>query len=58
METTSQKPTPADDCVTNSEPKDLPERWSAPRKTELVLRVLRARGIPRQRLTGQPGAGP
>ena len=42
MEATSKKPTSSsDDSATNSEPKDLPERWSAPRKTELVLRLLR-----------------
>ena len=41
MDTTSKKPTSSDDRATNSESKELPERWSAPRKTELVLRLLR-----------------
>jgi hypothetical protein len=41
MEPTATSPPRADDSATNSEPKDLPERWSAPRKTELVLRLLR-----------------
>ncbi len=45
METTSQKPTPADDRATNSEPRISPERWSAPRKMELVLRVLRGESL-------------
>ena len=41
MEPTTKSPPRADDSATHSEPKDLPERWSAPRKTELVLRLLR-----------------
>ncbi|MGH8866230.1 MAG: hypothetical protein ACREVZ_16570 [Burkholderiales bacterium] len=41
MEGKSKTPTPAADTATHSEPKELPERWSAPRKTELVLRLLR-----------------
>ncbi len=45
METTSKKPPSAEDSGTNSEPKELPERWSAPRKTELVLRVLRGESL-------------
>ena len=46
MEATSKKPTSSsDDSATNSEPKDLPERWSAPRKTELVLRLLRGESL-------------
>jgi len=46
METTSKKPaSSSDDSATNSEPKELPERWSAPRKTELVLCVLRGESL-------------
>ncbi len=45
METTSKKPPSAEDSGTHSEPKDLPERWSAPRKTELVLRLLRGESL-------------
>ncbi len=45
METKSKKPTSADDSTTNSLPKDLPERWSAPRKSELVLRLLRGESL-------------
>ena len=47
METTSKKPPPAEDRATNAEPKELPERWSAPRKTELVLCVLRGESLDR-----------
>ncbi len=45
MEVKSKRPTSSDDSATNSEPKDLPERWSAPRKTELVLRLLRGESL-------------
>ncbi len=45
METTSKKPPSAEDRATHAEPKDLPERWSAPRKTELVLRLLRGESL-------------
>ena len=45
MDTTSKKPTSSDDGATNSEPTELPERWSAPRKTELMLRVLRGESL-------------
>jgi len=45
MEAKSKRPTSSDDSATNSEPKDLPERWSAPRKTELVLRLLRGESL-------------
>ncbi len=45
METKSKKPPSAENRGTNSEPKDLPERWSAPRKTELVLRLLRGESL-------------
>ena len=46
METTSKKPSSSsDDSATNLEPKDLPERWSAPRKSELVLRLLRGESL-------------
>ncbi len=45
METKSKKPPPAEDGGTNSEAKELPERWSALRKTELVLCVLRGESL-------------
>ncbi len=46
MEAQSKKPaSSSDDSATNSEPKELPERWSAPRKTELVLCVLRGESL-------------
>ena len=46
METKSKKPTSSlDDRTMNSESTELPERWSAPRKTELVLAA--PRGNPR-----------
>ncbi len=45
MDATSKKPTSSDDSATNSEPKELPERWRAPRKTELVLRLLRGESL-------------
>ncbi len=45
METTSKEPPSGEDRATNAEPKDLPERWSAPRKTELVLRLLRGESL-------------
>ena len=46
MNTKSNKPTAsADDHATNAEPKELPERWSAPRKTELVLCLLRGESL-------------
>ena len=46
MEAKSKKPaSSSDDSATNSEPKELPERWSAPRKTELVLCVLRGESL-------------
>jgi hypothetical protein len=41
MGTKARKPTPAVDERTPRSPEDLPERWSAQRKTELVLRLLR-----------------
>jgi transposase len=41
MEAKSKKSPSAHDSATQSEPTDLPERWSAQRKTELVLRLLR-----------------
>lgn len=45
MEATSKQATSSDDGATNSELKELPERWSAPRKTELVLRVRRGESL-------------
>lgn len=45
MEAKSKTSTPSGDSATNSEPKELPERWSAPRKTELVLRLLRGESL-------------
>ncbi len=45
METKSKKSASAEDSGTHSEPKELPERWSAPRKTELVLRLLRGESL-------------
>ena len=47
MEATSKQPTSSDDSATNSEPTELPERGSAPRKTELVLRLLRGESLDR-----------
>ncbi len=41
MGSQAKKPTTTDESLDASEPKELPERWSAPRKTELVLRLLR-----------------
>ncbi len=41
MDTKSTKPAGPEEPSTGSEPRDLPERWSAPRTTELVLRLLR-----------------
>lgn len=46
METKSKKPTSfLGDRTTNSESTELPERWSAPRKVELVLRLLRGESL-------------
>ena len=45
METKAKKATSADDVATNSEPNEIPERWSAPRKTELVLCLLRGESL-------------
>ena len=41
MESKSNKPTTTDESSHASEPKELPERWSFQRKTELVVRLLR-----------------
>jgi transposase len=43
MEAKSKKP--AHDSASQSEPTDLPEWWSAQRKTELVLRLLRGESL-------------
>ena len=45
MESQAKKPTTTDESLDASEPKELPERWSAPRKTELVLCVLRGESL-------------
>jgi hypothetical protein len=45
MNTTSKQPASSNDRATDAEPKELPERWSAPRKTELVLRLLRGESL-------------
>lgn len=45
MDTKSKKPTSSDDRATDAELKELPERWSAQRKTELVLRLLRGESL-------------
>ncbi len=45
MEAKSKKSPSSDDVATNSEPNEIPERWSAPRKTELVLRLLRGESL-------------
>ncbi len=41
MESQGTKPPTTDESLDASEPKELPERWSAPRKTDLVLRLMR-----------------
>jgi transposase-like protein len=47
MESKSKKVPSADDSVTHSAPTDLPERWSAQRKTEVVLHLLRGESLDR-----------
>jgi transposase len=39
-----RKPAPGNEAPTGEAP-ELPERWSAPRKTELVLRLLRGEAL-------------
>ena len=43
MEPKSRKPSTEQSC--RSEAQDVPERWSAQRKTELVLRLLRGEAL-------------
>src|SRR5918996_571412 len=45
MKTNTKKPPSAADSATPSDPTDLPERWSAQRKVELVLRLLRGESL-------------
>ena len=45
MGTEPRTPTPPNEAVPSGEENNLPDRWSAQRKTELVLRLLRGEPV-------------